>query len=48
MPLRRDELVGFLSAAGLGEIEEYGDYTGVPFTTGAPALILVARRREGR
>lgn len=48
VPLRRDELVGFLRDAGLAEIEEYGDYSRVPFTTGSPALILVARRRGER
>ena len=47
-PLRRDELIGHLGGAGLAEVEEYGDYSRVPFTTGSPALILVARRREGK
>lgn len=48
VPLRRDELVGFLRDAGLGGIEEYGDYSRIPLAIDSPALILVARGGEGR
>lgn len=48
VPLRRDELVGFLRDAGLAGIEAYGDYSRIPFAADSPALIIVARGGEGR
>lgn len=46
VPLRRDELLGFLEAAGLTAAEAFGDYDRTPFSMGSPALLLVARRER--
>ncbi len=43
-PIRRDELVDALSAAGFAAVETFGDYDRSPFTDRSPALVAVARR----
>lgn len=43
VPLRRDEVVGFLREAGLADIREFGDYDRSPFSRTAPALIVVGQ-----
>ncbi len=45
-PLRQDELVPALEAAGFGEIVCWGDMEGAPFDrTASPNLIITARRQ---
>jgi len=44
VPLRRDELVLYFVQAGLGGVQEFGDYDRTPFTGTSPALIVVGGR----
>ncbi|WP_343336003.1 hypothetical protein [Streptomyces sp. SUK 48] len=40
--LEPDALAGFLSAAGLAVVEQYGDWDGRPPAPAAPEIITVA------
>ncbi|MGW1627132.1 class I SAM-dependent methyltransferase [Streptomyces sp. NPDC002172] len=43
--LAPDALAGFLGAAGLEVVEQYGDWARGPVTSGSPEIITVARHR---
>lgn len=43
-PLRREELLAFVTAAGFGNVECLGDLRGSPFTHTSSNLVIVARK----